>query len=157
MQDLVSFQNGELVTTSKIVADAFGKTHRDVIRDLNNLQCSDDFRVRNFAQSSYKSRQNKTLKCVTMTRDGFSFLCMGFTGKKAAKWKEAYINAFNQMEKGLLNVDGRIQQLEKRGIEIKQAGKEWAKFGHDINRMKKEHLNECEKLIDQVQFKLDFN
>jgi phage regulator Rha-like protein len=34
-----------------------------------------------------------------VTRDGFSFLAMGFTGKKAAQWKEKYIAAFNAMEK----------------------------------------------------------
>lgn len=33
-----------------------------------------------------------------MTRDGFTFLAMGFTGKVAAQFKENYINAFNQME-----------------------------------------------------------
>jgi hypothetical protein len=32
-----------------------------------------------------------------MTRDGFTFLAMGFTGKEAARWKEAYIAAFNAM------------------------------------------------------------
>ena len=33
-----------------------------------------------------------------LTRDGFVFLVMGFTGPKAARWKEAYIAAFNAME-----------------------------------------------------------
>ncbi|MGI9701007.1 Rha family transcriptional regulator [Pseudomonas aeruginosa] len=37
-----------------------------------------------------------------MTRDGFTFLCMGFTGEEAARWKEAYINAFNKMEQALI-------------------------------------------------------
>ncbi|WXF31053.1 Rha family transcriptional regulator (plasmid) [Pseudomonas aeruginosa] len=37
-----------------------------------------------------------------MTRDGFTFLCIGFTGKEAARWKEAYINAFNKMEQALI-------------------------------------------------------
>ena len=36
-----------------------------------------------------------------MTRDGFTFLAMGFTGKVAAQFKEAYINAFNEMEEKL--------------------------------------------------------
>ncbi|WP_249411562.1 Rha family transcriptional regulator [Marinomonas sp. A3A] len=36
-----------------------------------------------------------------ITRDGFVFLAMGFTGTKAAQFKEAYINALNQMEKQL--------------------------------------------------------
>lgn len=33
-----------------------------------------------------------------MTRDGFSLLVMGFTGKEALEWKLQYIRAFNQME-----------------------------------------------------------
>ena len=33
---------------------------------------------------------------------GFVFLAMGFTGKDAAQWKEAYIDAFNRMEAELL-------------------------------------------------------
>jgi len=33
-----------------------------------------------------------------MTKDGFAFLVMGFTGAKAAAFKEAYINQFNAME-----------------------------------------------------------
>ena len=37
-----------------------------------------------------------------MTRDGFTFAAMGFTGKEAARWKEAYITAFNRMESELL-------------------------------------------------------
>ncbi|EOS1856350.1 Rha family transcriptional regulator, partial [Escherichia coli] len=39
-----------------------------------------------------------------ITRDGFAFLAMGFTGKRAARFKEAYINAFNQMERCLSGV-----------------------------------------------------
>ena len=37
-----------------------------------------------------------------MTRDGFTLLCMGFTGKEAMHWKIAYINAFNKMEQVLI-------------------------------------------------------
>jgi Rha family phage regulatory protein len=33
-----------------------------------------------------------------MTKDGFTFLVMGFTGAEAAKFKLAYITAFNDME-----------------------------------------------------------
>ena len=38
-----------------------------------------------------------------ISRDGFSFLVMGFTGKKADDWKIKYINAFSKMEQMLLN------------------------------------------------------
>jgi len=33
-----------------------------------------------------------------MTRDGFTILVMGYTGKKAMKFKELYIRRFNEME-----------------------------------------------------------
>lgn len=156
MNDLVSSSGGKLITTSKIISDAFGKVHRDVTRIINNLDCSDGFRVRNFTRSSYTSPQNKVLKCFNITRDGFVFLCMGFTGKKAAIWKEKYIEAFNEMEKGLLNVDAEMTRLSNQGKELKQLGSEWAKFGHSIKKQKKTHDESVLSLIDKVQCKLDF-
>lgn len=36
-----------------------------------------------------------------MTKDGFMFLVMGFTGTRAAEIKERYINAFNEMAEKL--------------------------------------------------------
>ena len=112
MNDLVKIDGGELMTTSKIVSDVFGKAHRDTVRAINNIDCSDEFREANFAHSSYTSPQNKVIKCFNITRDGFAFLCMGFTGRKAAEWKEKYIVAFNEMEKGLLIVDAEITCLQ---------------------------------------------
>lgn len=156
MNNLVKNNSGELMTTSKIVSDVFGKAHRDVIRSINQLDCSDEFRARNFAQSSYTSPQSKVLKCFDITRDGFSFLCMGFTGKKAAEWKEKYINAFNEMEKGLLNVDAEMTRLVEEGKKLNQLGSEWSRFGHQINKQKKLHDKSVLELVDKVQMKLDF-
>lgn len=84
---------------SLLVAEMFEKNHKEVLRDVTNLYCSDEFRGRNFALSSYKSEQNKKLPCYDMTRDGFTFLAMGYRGKKAAQFKEAYIKRFNEMER----------------------------------------------------------
>ena len=50
-------------------------------------------------RTPYKNPQNgETYTAYQMTKDGFMFLVMGFTGKKAEQVKELYINAFNQME-----------------------------------------------------------
>lgn len=153
---LVTRKQDQLVTTSKIVADVFGKPHKTVLRNIENLDCSEKFREHNFVPSYYLSPQNKKIPCFNITRDGVSFLCMGFTGKKAAQWKEAYINAFNEMEKGLLSVDVRIQKLDADAKKIKESGKEWAKLGHEINRAKKGHLIEVNQLMSDVQMKLEF-
>lgn len=83
---------------SLYVAELFEKNHKDVLRAIQNLECSDEFRRRNFAPSSYQNEQKKKQPCYDMARDGFMFLVMGFTGKKAAQLKEAYIQRFNEME-----------------------------------------------------------
>ncbi|ELZ7334981.1 Rha family transcriptional regulator [Salmonella enterica] len=102
--------NGQAVTSSLAVADYFIKRHADVIRKIESLECSTLFRKRNFAFTSISVNQpnggTRKLPCYQITRDGFAFLAMGFTGKRAAQFKEAYINAFNQMEKQLSTPSG---------------------------------------------------
>ncbi|HAN2493731.1 TPA: Rha family transcriptional regulator, partial [Escherichia coli] len=77
------------------------KRHDDVLKKIRTLECSASFTARNFSVSDYTDCTGRKLPCYQITRDGFAFLAMGFTGKRAAQFKEAYINAFNQMEKQL--------------------------------------------------------
>ena len=99
MTDLVfRGQNDQVKTNSVLVAKVFNKEHGKVMRDIANLKCSNDFRAANFGLSSYVNEQNKEFPMYEMTKDGFTFLVMGYTGQKAAEFKEAYINAFNKME-----------------------------------------------------------
>lgn len=97
--------NGHPATTSVDVAHHFGKRHKDVIRAIRNLECSPEYHKRNFApmviETQIGSGATRKDPAYQITRDGFVFLCMGFTGPEAAKWKEAYINAFNEMERQL--------------------------------------------------------
>jgi len=102
MKEIVT---NKLTTTSLIVADHFGKIHRDVIRAIENLGCSDEFSLRNFAHSDFTNSRGKTYRGYTITRDGFAMLAMGFTGKKAMEWKEKFISAFNEMERRLLQAE----------------------------------------------------
>ena len=95
-----------------MVAEYFGKKHKDVLRAISTLECSADFTGRNFAPCTYTSELRngvkRTLPMYYLTRDGFTFLAMGFTGKVAAQFKEAYIKAFDEMEEML-----RKQQCTK--------------------------------------------
>lgn len=88
-----------IVVSSLDVARNFEKEHKDVLKTIKSLECSEEFAGRNFALGSYKDTQNQDRPHYLITRDGFAFLAMGFTGKKAAKFKEAYITAFNEMER----------------------------------------------------------
>lgn len=109
---LVAVENEHAVTTSMRVAEVFGKQHKDVLKAVKSLDCSEDFHKRNFAlmQKSIKIGNGAERKSPMyyITRDGFMFLVMGFTGKTAAKWKEAYIKAFNEMEAKI-----RAEQMAK--------------------------------------------
>lgn len=108
---LVAVENEHAVTTSLRVAEVFSKQHKDVLKAVKSLDCSEEFRERNFEPSKIAYQNGNIKKQLPMyyiTRDGFMFLVMGFTGKTAAKWKEAYIKAFNEMEAKI-----RAEQMAK--------------------------------------------
>ena len=106
MNDIVfRGDNGMPVTTSLKVAEVFGKVHKNVLRDIETLGCSEVFQELNF-ELSFKIRElpnggNKKEPYYNITRDGFTILAMGYTGKKAMEFKEQYIAAFNAMEQAL--------------------------------------------------------
>ena len=102
-QPEIAIVDGQAVTSSLAVANFFSKRHDDVLKKIRTLECSASFTARNFSVSDYTDCTGRKLPCYQITRDGFAFLAMGFTGKRAAQFKEAYINAFNQMEKQLSN------------------------------------------------------
>lgn len=106
MKQLVTiYENREPITDSITVAEVFDKNHKDVLRDIKNLNCSEKFRRRNFALSSYKSLQNKEMPKYLITQDGFTILVMGFTGSNAMQFKEMYINEFNRMKDEIANMN----------------------------------------------------
>ncbi len=102
-------RNGQAFCSSRQVAEEFGKRHADVLRAIEQITepasgLSKEFAERNFAFSSYRSEQNKRMPEYLMTKDGFTILAMGFTGKKAIAFKEAYIARFNAMEFFILSL-----------------------------------------------------
>jgi Rha family phage regulatory protein len=157
MNDLVKISDGELMTNSKVVFEHFNVSggHRYIMKRIAELVESEpEFGALNFFRSSYTSPQNKVLQCFNMTRDGFSLVAMSLNGKKALEWKIKFIKAFNEMEKGLLNVDAEMTRLSNQGKEIKKLGSEWGSFGHMINKQKKTHDKAVNALVDKVQLKL---
>lgn len=159
MNELVSVVNGVPTVSSKDIADRFNKVHRNVMRDIEKLDCSKEFRVLNFEHSEYTSLQNKVLPCYLLTRDGFAFLCMGFTGKEAAKWKEAYINAFNKMESTLKSGVSVMQSLNE-AMRLMEEDKAIASAcGRGLNAWKdkrQDHMQKVERLHNDVQLLLNF-
>ncbi len=101
---LVAEYDGKPTTTSLIVAEYFSKRHADVLRAIDSMagECGADFHQRSFAPMTYTVSTGKGAqredRAVRISKDGFTLLAMGFTGKKAMKFKLDYIRAFNAMD-----------------------------------------------------------
>ena len=99
MDNLVSNNNGQALTNSLLIAQKFGKYHKDVLEVIREIRKAENSAVlQMFTESNYYSEQNKMMPMFTMTRDGFSLLVMGFSGSKALDFKLEFIDAFNKME-----------------------------------------------------------
>lgn len=119
-QIVIANTNGQLTVSSLQVATNFGKRHCDVLESIENLKTENSVLKNMFIESTYKVEgNNKTYKCYDITRDGFSLLVMGFTGKKALEWKIKYIEAFNAMETQLKNPTMINESLRQELNELK--------------------------------------
>lgn len=107
-QPTLAVHDGTPMADSRDVAATFDKRHADVLRAYRDLQCSADFRQRNFAPFKIKDLTGESLSHVLITKDGFAFLVLGFTGAAAAVFKEAYIERFNAMETELRRQSGPV-------------------------------------------------
>lgn len=96
-RELVIAKHGEVFTTSRQVAELFGKDHRNVLRAIRLLDCDEEFTALNFELTDFIDKNGDPRPEYLMTKDGMVFLVMGFTGKKAAQFKLLYIRAFNWM------------------------------------------------------------
>lgn len=111
--------NGQVITSSRDVAEKFGKKHAEVLYAIEGRVAFDSAKGKNvikhngllmgghdqllkmFTKNNYIDSKGRTQYEYLMNRDGFSLLVMGFNGKEALEWKLKYIDAFNKMEETL--------------------------------------------------------
>lgn len=132
INNLINITNnsGILTTGSKEVALNFGKQHKNVLQNIDNIMVQMNS-AENSAQLNINSAQNlaqyfisdeyrdssgKLNRQYQLTRDGFTLLVMGFTGAKALQWKLKYIEAFNKMEEALKSGNFSIEPIQLQCI-----------------------------------------
>lgn len=107
--------NGQVVVSSRQVAENFGKLHKDVLESIRDILVAENSAASFFIESTYENRGKQYPEYI-MNRDGFALLAMGFTGSDAMQWKIKYIQAFNEMEqrsnKPMCMEDMMIAQLQ---------------------------------------------
>lgn len=121
MNNLVIMHDQQAVTTSLILAEAFEKEHRNVIRTIETKIGELNFEqsLKMFSKGEYINTQNKQQPMYYLNRDGFTFIAMGFTGRKADEFKLKYIDAFNKMEEQIRNQS--FQALNQSTDDLKRA------------------------------------
>ena len=151
-QDFIFLSGDNLVTESRAVAKAFGKNNKEVVRAIKMLDCGDEFHGRNFAlvketmtyvaDGVKVSKETSRTSHYTMTKDGFMFLVMGFTGKAAASIKVAFINAFNAMSDHIRSNQMAVWKQMQEWVARNEASKVRASFGSRLMLARKKVLPE---------------
>lgn len=130
---LVRLVNGKPVTDTLVVANHFGRGHKDVLRAAETLfeQVEDRaFTERNFALSDYTDKTGRKLPKWIMTEDGFAALAMGFTGAKATNLRVTFVKAFRKAVTELQRVDRN--KLDPIWLLERQRTKDHMAFLNDV-------------------------
>lgn len=136
-------ENGQALTNSLLVAEKFGKEHRNVLSSIRELikGCAGNSADPMFMETTYTHPQNgNEYPMFFMNRDGFTLLAMGFTGKKALQFKLDFINAFNTMEKQLRQSSG-MNVLEEIEHQLLQASRSWLSYMGQLQGGAKTKMN----------------
>ena len=161
----IANNNGVLTVGSVEVARHFEKQHKHVLQTIHDLAAENSAAKNMFIESTYENR-GKQYPQYLITRDGFSLLVMGFTGKKALEWKLKYIEAFNKMETALKQAIPTLDVAKAQNRMIKTLlsntkDKNLSQIAIDVMGIKaveqitgknmNQYLPECEKLYSATE------
>jgi len=138
----------QLWTTSRNVAEVFGKEHKHVLDKIKGLECSEDFNRSNFRLVEYTDAKGEKRPMYEMTQDGWAFLVMGFTGKQAAQFKEKYIAAFNKMR-------GAIEKISNTQSDLLALALQNQKQLISLAKNNSGEIQNIKKTVDDVVGKVD--
>lgn len=136
----IVIENEQPITTSRNVAENFEKEHKNILRNIEKLLEEDRLNFEQmFKEGKEPDSYGREQKVYYMNRDGFSFLVMGFTGKKANKFKLAYIDQFNKME----------EHIKRQQIDTSKLSPELQLFGNLYKAIANQEL-ETKRLESKV-------
>lgn len=161
MNALVFIDNNRVVTDSLTVANVFAKGHDKVLRDIRELECSEQFRLSNFGESTYLNQQGREMPKYLMTKNGFTLLAFGYTGSVAMRFKETYIKEFDRMQDQLHKpmsqleiLQGTIGQLVEQDKRIKALESKQENMAQIIELNPTEWRKKVNRMIFKIAKKL---
>lgn len=149
MNQLVFVKDKQVVTDSLTVAEVFNKRHDRVLQDIRTLNCSKEFSLHHFVESTYKNSVGREYPQFIMTEQGFSLLVMGYTGKEAMRFKEQYISEFHLMREQLNN--NVVPLNEKQSlIALMKLSAMTAEETEELKHVTTENTNDIKQLKHKV-------
>lgn len=154
-QELVTVSSDGVMTDSRTVAKHFKKQHKNVLQSISKVECSEEFNRLNFQPVEYLDAKGETRREVRMTKNGFMFLVMGFTGREAARIKEAFINAFDRMAEFIrTKAAGAWEQFNRAYMAMLVDEREASRNGRGLSvwkKVKRVHVARLAALHPQMQ------
>ena len=159
ISDFVEIKDEEVYTTSRIVAEKFGKQHFNVIRDIEatistineaqvienkDLLKIDEIKNDYFVESSYVDNLGRTYKEYLITEDGLALLVMGFTGVDAMRIKLKFVAEFNRMKNIINNPEqviancGNAEAITAYGIQMTKIGRMMTETANNLCLIEKQ-------------------
>ena len=97
--------NGVDTVDSRQVAEAVGKEHSKLLRDIRTYcEYLAEAKIgfsEYFIESAYEDSTGRTLPCYLVTRKGCEMIANKLTGKKGVVFTAMYVNAFHNMKEKL--------------------------------------------------------
>jgi len=112
--DLVKICRGNIFCDSRMIAEKFGKDHKNVLQKIDKLK-AECLEIEHDFKEKTRVYRGQNLRYYELNKHAFSLVSMSFTGKKALVWRRLFNNAFYLMEQELLRQKD-IGRLEARAV-----------------------------------------
>lgn len=101
-QIVLSSKEGKPYTTSALIANAFSRSHYDVLEKINQLKCSPEYKDENFKFTSYTDDSTgEKHPMYDISPIGFTWIAMKYTGVKATSATEECLRQFDSAHKAM--------------------------------------------------------
>lgn len=88
-------------TTSLLIAQKFGREHKNILQSLDHLIAEGEFNELNFQPVKYLDNKGEKRKMLLLDEELATVFIMRMTGTDVVKWQREYVQAFRAMRNTL--------------------------------------------------------
>lgn len=124
MNGLVFVKENKVVTDSLMVAEVFGKEHKNVMRDIEKQIWKleegkqQKFNKLNFERIFYKDSMNRDREKFLLSEDAFTLIAMSYTTVEAMIMKVKFIQEFKRIKEELMSLTPKLPQTFSEALRL---------------------------------------